>query len=1392
MPPSRERGFKPELLYQFGSFDNVALFNGNLTATIPLGSSYPVGAGLSYAFVLRYSGNVWSDVDSCGGKDGDRCHMFKRPLRENGGMGWRLSFGDLRPAVTGAIAGTALSMWGYKSPDGSEHLFYPMLHEPFCSAQVTTDCDPYDASVSYTRDGTYLRMKDYGTYRVIEFPNGERHRFEPHTDSHWRLRYIYNTFSALDAAGVPTATSNWVRFDYVPSGTAGLDDSWTITDTHGRAHYVTFVENSDVVDLVSSVDLEAFRGASQDARVSAMYTLAYTVIPELPEPCLSQVPTTTANAAFLDTVTFPSGEKHTFTYETAPAGDCYTGQTAREKSGTLLSATLPTGGKITYTYQIFDFNGGFNQAVGVETRKVQEDQVETQYTGYAVTSGLTTVTNYVKQSGTWVADDKTFYYAQWNPQTTEFALPYTTAATQNGRYLSSQTFDCDSGTCPTTPAREKYVTYDRDAMGSCNVDHPCMRDRNRRVSGELIKYLDDGNITADTAYDHFDGLGHYRQTRTTGTFTPGYTHESYVGYNPDLGDYQRAGDARVPGYSMLPSTSPWILWMYDTSSEKDVGTGQKAIVNACFAPTTGFLLRRRRLNGATIGSSDLITAYTLDPNGSGYPATEESFGGGKNAAPTDAGWCTSALTHDAYTYAIDHTFQWGALATSRYRDVHSGSTTATMPFFSVNDVPDRGTGLPYQSKDSAGLTTTYQFDSSGRLAGVTPPGLTATTYTYSAATSTQYAKVTAQTGTGADRIATEYQFDRLGRLSREQKLMPGAIWSVRETLYDSAGRRLSVSEAGSGAPSTALTLFQNYDVFGRVGRVTTADGKETAYAYTGNRLTKRTSNVATDTGGGSNVSVMEELDRAGRLSKVTENYGGSSPVVTEYKYDVANRLVEVGVDATATPQKRFFTYGLNGLLSSETHPESGTTSYEYDARGNVVTRTTPVAAVTFVYDSAGRVTAVQDQGQTTKEFTYEAGETSPELGKLKTAVRHHRDTALGSDVTVTETFTYSPSHGRLLEKQTSTNLGETFVDKYETDSFGQLQKITYPSCQACTAPPARTVTNAYWNGFLTGVSGYTPLSDGITYHPNGMVASIRDLNSDGSLGPRYTQALDSAGMPRPSSMSVDTFCADLSITSSPANKTVQSGQPAGLTVGASGATSFEWFEGNSTIAIAGEYTSTLGKSVTHTTTFWARAHNGSCTVDSRAATVTVAGSTTAPPAPTSVIATAASGTSVTVTWQYGSTADRFDVYRNGVSIGSVSSGSPLSYTDHGATTATAYLYEVQAVKDGQASVSNPFDLATTVVQPNVAAGVEVALDHVTKLQSAVNAVRGLAGLPAFAFSPTPVQFGDVQAIQLQQLREALDPARAALQLPPAVYTRSVAQGDEIRAADLTDLQKGVK
>ena len=100
------------------------------------------------------------------------------------------------------------------------------------------------------------------------------------------------------------------------------------------------------------------------------------------------------------------------------------------------------------------------------------------------------------------------------------------------------------------------------------------------------------------------------------------------------------------------------------------------------------------------------------------------------------------------------------------------------------------------------------------------------------------------------------------------------------------------------------------------------------------------------------------LDVLGNLAQVTEQGpGGGANHETYYTYNLRNQLIGVSMPRGGTTQTRTFNYDLvTGRLTSVTHPESGTTSFTYNADGSAASKTDAKnQQVQYSYDTHGRV-----------------------------------------------------------------------------------------------------------------------------------------------------------------------------------------------------------------------------------------------------------------------------------------------------------------------------------------------------------------------------------------------------------------------------------------------------
>jgi lamin tail-like protein len=184
-------------------------------------------------------------------------------------------------------------------------------------------------------------------------------------------------------------------------------------------------------------------------------------------------------------------------------------------------------------------------------------------------------------------------------------------------------------------------------------------------------------------------------------------------------------------------------------------------------------------------------------------------------------------------------------------------------------------------------------------------------------------------------------------------------------------------------------------------------------------------------------------------------------------------------------------------------------------------------------------------------------------------------------------------------------------------------------------------------------------------------------------------------------------------------------------------------------------------------------------------------------APTNVVATATSTTSVSIAWTAAAGATSYEVTR--VAAGNVTASlgttAATTFTDTLASPDTAYLYKVRTAAPSVSAYSAA-DLATTSVFTDpVLPGLVVQAVHFNQLRTSVNAVRALAALGAYSFTdPTLTSGTPIKAVHVTDLRAALDAARAALLQPAISYTRpTITPGTSmISAVDLYDLRDGVK
>ncbi len=187
-----------------------------------------------------------------------------------------------------------------------------------------------------------------------------------------------------------------------------------------------------------------------------------------------------------------------------------------------------------------------------------------------------------------------------------------------------------------------------------------------------------------------------------------------------------------------------------------------------------------------------------------------------------------------------------------------------------------------------------------------------------------------------------------------------------------------------------------------------------------------------------------------------------------------------------------------------------------------------------------------------------------------------------------------------------------------------------------------------------------------------------------------------------------------------------------------------------------------------------------------------------PDAPWGLAAQAVGASEVALGWSGRSGSVVYEIHRSSLNrpfVVYATSTSP-AFRDTAVVANRTYLYKVRAYRDGFFSSFSAVDAATTIAfTGGIAAGMPVKANHITELRAAVNAMRGAAGLAAFAFADDPLSTGTmIRGSHVSQMRSALVEARSAIGLPPlsfedATITPYVTM---VKAAHLLQIRAGTE
>jgi RHS repeat-associated protein len=364
-------------------------------------------------------------------------------------------------------------------------------------------------------------------------------------------------------------------------------------------------------------------------------------------------------------------------------------------------------------------------------------------------------------------------------------------------------------------------------------------------------------------------------------------------------------------------------------------------------------------------------------------------------------------------------------------------------------------GASLTSTDTNGIVTTSTYDTLDRVTQTTRSDGAKSTVDYVASDYAPPYALTRKYLTASTYIEQRSNLDNFGRL--KQVIAPGNI--TQDQTFSAAGTVIASSLPYIAGQTPYSTTYSDAAVATQTTNF--PDGQSIQYFNDPN-----TSRVQRNDGRQRKSSYQED----GKIEYVLEQdpVNGELNLRTDYGYDALGRLTSIvqGV------QTRSFAYDDIGRLKTETYPETGSTTYEYDANSNLTVKTDSRGIITNVaYDELNRPTLKSySDGTPSVSYYYDAQPTDSPITIVYPTGRLTRVMTTTSGVTVKNFYSYCSCSSVIQESMTvfDGSTTKTYTTSYTHNLADQLTSVAYPNGKILTytrnSLGRETKVSSTWNG----------------------------------------------------------------------------------------------------------------------------------------------------------------------------------------------------------------------------------------------------------------------------------------------------------------------------------------